>query len=335
MGSISGLRAKTIHRLLEFNPLKGGTRFARNKDNPVATDVLICDEVSMIDIFLMRSLLDALRPDTTVIFVGDSDQLPSVGAGNVLSDMIKSRILPHITLTTVFRQSAKSRIVTAAHEIIKGIAPKFLNEKIDNCFFITKEEPQECLDSSRLPARYAIDPIRDIQVLSPMHRGILGTQSINAILQNKLNSAEQKLNRGETTFCQGDKVMQIRNNYDKGVFNGDIGLINRIGDTTGCTVDFGDKLVPYETREMDELEHAYCISVHKSQGCEFYAVILPVVTQHYIMLQRNLIYTALTRARELCIMVGSLKALYIGVQNDKAFHRHSHLAKRLQNKLGL
>lgn len=341
MGNISGLKAKTIHRLLEFHPLKKGARFARNKDNPLSTDILICDEVSMIDIFLMRNLLSAIRTDTTLIFVGDSDQLPSVGAGNVLSDMIKSGILPHTTLTTVFRQAAKSRIVTAAHEIIKGAVPKFLNEKNDNCFFIKKENAQECLDtiidlvSNRIPARYNIDPVKDIQVLSPMHKGILGTQSINSILQNRLNSSERKINRGETTFCMGDKVMQIRNNYDKGVFNGDIGYIKKIVDNAGCIVDFGYNVVTYEIKELDELEHAYCISIHKSQGCEFNAVILPVMTQHYIMLQRNLIYTALTRARDLCIMVGSQKALYVGVKNDKAFQRYSFLAKRLQGKIGI
>lgn len=341
MGNISGLRAKTIHRLLEFHPLNKGTRFARNKDNPIATNVLICDEVSMIDIFLMRNLLSAVRNDTTLIFVGDSDQLPSVGAGNILSDMIKSGIMPHTTLTTVFRQAAKSRIVTAAHEIIKGTIPKFLNEKGDNCFFIKKESPQECLNTiidlvyNRIPARYNINPIKDIQVLSPMHKGMLGTQSINSILQNRLNSSESMINRGETMFRTGDKVMQIRNNYQKGVFNGDIGYVKKIVTNTGCIVDFGDNIITYEIKEMDELEHAYCISVHKSQGCEFNTVIFPVMTQHYIMLQRNLIYTALTRARNLCILVGNVKALYAGVKNDKAFRRYSFLAKRLLNKICL
>ncbi len=341
MGSISGLKAKTIHRLLEFNPRKKGSKFARNRDNPIVADVLICDEVSMIDLILMMHLLSAIPPDTTLIFVGDSDQLPPVGAGNVLSDMIASGIMPHITLTTVFRQAAKSRIVTAAHEIISGAIPKFLNEKSDNCFFIKKEDPQECLDtlidlvSNRIPSRYNIDPVKDIQVLSPMHKGILGTKSINSLLQKRLNCSEHKLIRGETTFCTGDKVMQIRNNYDNGVFNGDIGLILKIIANTGCIVDFGEKIVTYELKDLDELEHAYCISVHKSQGCEFNAVIIPITTKHYIMLQRNLIYTALTRARKLCVMIGNQRALYIGIKNDQAFQRHSYLAQRLQKIIGL
>lgn len=341
MGNISGLKAQTIHRLLEFNPQKKGSPFACNADNPIAADVLICDEVSMIDILLMRNLLTAIRSDTTVIFVGDSNQLPSVGAGNILADMIESDMIPHITLTTIFRQAAKSRIVTAAHEIISSITPKFLNAKNDNCFFIKKYNPQECLDtiidlaSRRIPLRYNIDPIRDIQVLSPMHKGILGTQSINRLLQNRLNSSEHKLVRGETTFCMGDKVMQIRNNYDNGVFNGDIGHIIRIIDDIGLIVDFYDKTVNYQIKDLDELVHAYCISIHKSQGCEFNTVIIPIMTQHYIMLQRNLIYTALTRARNLCVLVGMPRALNIGVQNDQALQRYSRLAERLQKKCGL
>jgi len=338
MGTIAGLHAQTIHRLLEFNPRMPGQRFARNKDNPVTTDVLICDEVSMIDTLLMQNLLAALLTSTVVIFVGDSNQLPSVGAGNILADLIRCQAIPHVRLTTVFRQAAQSRIITAAHEIIHGTTPALGNEKLDNCFFLQKDDPQECLDliidlvANRLPARYHIDPVNDIQVLSPMHRGILGTQSINRLLQKKLNRSELKITRGETEFCLGDKVMQIRNNYDNGVFNGDIGFIATIADNLGCVVDFGDKTVTYETKDLDELEHAYCISVHKSQGCEFNTVVIPVTTQHYIMLQRNLIYTALTRAKKLCIMAGSLRGLHIAVKNDRAFQRYSHLSDRIREK---
>jgi exodeoxyribonuclease V alpha subunit len=341
MGSISGLKAKTIHRLLEFNPHKKGAHFGRNKENPVNTDILICDEVSMIDILLMRDLLNAVRLDSAVVFVGDSNQLPSVGAGNVLADMIESGIIPHVTLTTIFRQAAKSRIVTAAHEIIHGSTPVFSNTGDDNCFFLQKEEPQECLDTiinlvtKRIPKRYNIDPIKDIQVLSPMHKGILGTQVINHLLQKQLNSLTVNLVRGEKVFCKGDKVMQITNNYDNKVFNGDIGYIKRIVEDSGLIVDFGDKTVTYQLADLDELVHAYCISIHKSQGCEFNTVVIPIVAQHYIMLQRNLIYTALTRARNLCILVGTIRALYISVQNDHAFQRYSRLAERLRMKCNL
>lgn len=335
MGTIAGLKAQTIHRLLEFNPMRTDNPFNRNKDNPLTTDVLICDEVSMIDIFLMRSLLQAIKLSTIVVFVGDSNQLPSVGPGNILADMIAGNTIPHTILTTVFRQAAQSRIVTAAHEIIKGIIPMFLNNKADNCFFIKKEDPQECLDTiqdlvtNRLPSRYELDPIRDIQVLSPMHRGTLGTKAINQLLQQSLNGKAKSLQRGETSYSIGDKVMQIKNNYDTGVFNGDIGYISNIIDEHGLTVDFSDTSVTYQIKDFDELELAYCISIHKSQGCEFNTVIIPVMTQHYVMLQRNLIYTALTRAKNLCIFVGSPKAVFIGVRNDQALQRYSNLAQML------
>ncbi len=338
MGSISGLKAQTIHRLLEFNPGRKGSSFARNKDNPITADILICDELSMIDTLLMFNLLNAIPPNATLIFVGDSNQLPSIGAGNILADMIESGVIPHIKLTTVFRQAAKSRIVTAAHEIIKGITPKFSNNKNDNFFFIKRIDPQQCLDtiidlvSNRIPRRCNLDPIKDIQVLSPMHKGVLGTQSINRQLQKKLNNSVYKLVSGEKNFCLGDKVMQIKNNYDNGVFNGDIGYIVKIVNDSGLTVDFYDKTVCYQLKDLDELEHAYCISIHKSQGCEFNTVIVPIMTQHYIMLQRNLIYTALTRARNLCIFIGMPRALYIGIKNNQAFQRYSRLAERLKNR---
>jgi exodeoxyribonuclease V alpha subunit len=335
MGSIAGIAAQTIHRLLEYNPRKPGNPFKRTRHNPVVADVLICDEVSMIDILLMKNLLLALNPQTTVIFVGDNNQLPSIGAGNALADMIQSGKIPHIVLTTIFRQAAKSRIVTAAHEIMAGMVPAFSNEKTENCFFIRKNDPQECLDTilelvtDRIPQKYSVDPVRDIQVLSPMHKGILGTQSINRILQARLNAAQESLIRGETSFYTGDKVMQIRNNYDNEVFNGDIGFVVKIIENKGLLVDFGEKKVLYNLRELEELVHAYCISIHKSQGCEFHTVIIPVMTQHYIMLQRNLIYTALTRAKKLCVIVGTSRALSIGISNNQAHHRYTRLAERI------
>jgi exodeoxyribonuclease V alpha subunit len=335
MGSISGIAAKTIHRLLEFRPMKNRFSFARNADNPITAQVVIIDEVSMIDLHLMRCLLSAIPENATVIFVGDSNQLPSVGAGNVLADMIESRRMPHVLLTTIFRQSAQSRIVTAAHEIIKGAIPYFANGPDDDCFFMSKETPDECLSTvlelvtARLPRRYGLDPIRDIQVLSPMHKGQLGTQSINRLLQQHLNDSENKVMRGEQIFAAGDKVMQIRNNYEKGVFNGDIGFVQEITESEGLKVDFGDQAIIYEHSDLDELVHAYCISIHKSQGCEFKAVIIILMTQHYIMLQRNLLYTALTRARQLCVLVGMKKALPIAINNSTALHRYSRLAERI------
>lgn len=335
MGNVAGLTAKTIHRLLEFKGDKSGNSFGRDENNPIEADVIILDEMSMVDVLLMRSFISAVRKDTQLIMVGDYHQLPSVGAGNVLADLIESNIIPHVHLKTIFRQAAASRIVTAAHEIISGTTPSFLNSKSDNCFFLLNQDPQQCVSlivdlvSRRLPVRYQFNPIRDIQVLSPMHKGILGTQNLNKLLQKELNGQTRSLSRGEMSFFLGDKVMQIRNNYDLGVFNGDIGRVVDINEDQGLIVDFEGNLVHYDNREIEELVPAYCISIHKSQGCEFKAVVIPVSTQHFIMLQRNLIYTALTRAKQLCIFVGSTQALSIAVKNNEALHRYSGLSRRL------
>lgn len=335
MGSVAGLTAKTIHRLLEF---KGGSQtniFGRDENNPIEADVIILDEASMIDVLLMRSFISAVQKNTQLIIVGDYHQLPSVGAGNVLADLIQSGFIPHVNLKTIFRQAAASRIVTAAHEIISGIVPTFLNSKTDNCFFLYQQDSQDCvtlisdLVSRRLPAKYHFNPITDIQVLSPMHKGILGTQNLNKVLQKELNGQTKSLNRGETIFFLGDKVMQIRNNYDLGVFNGDIGKVVDVIDDEGLCIDFDGNMVKYENRELEELVPAYCISIHKSQGCEFKAVVIPVSTQHFIMLQRNLVYTALTRAKQLCVFVGTSQALEIAVKNNEALQRYSRLSDRL------
>ncbi|MGA2506374.1 MAG: ATP-dependent RecD-like DNA helicase, partial [Chitinispirillaceae bacterium] len=334
MGTLAGLRAQTIHRLLEF---KGGS-FLRNESNPVEADVLIIDEMSMIDLLLMRSLLVAVKPSTSLIFVGDDNQLPSVGAGNVLADLIASNRIPHVHLTTVFRQAASSRIVTAAHEIMNGTVPVFSNAQTDNCFFIVRDDPVDCVETiidlvaRRLPARYGFDPVSDIQVLSPMHKGPLGTHNLTTALQKELIGGSKKSPPGPTFFSQGDKVLQIRNNYDRGVFNGDIGIVTAI-DEEGCvSVNFDGTIVCYDPKDLDELVPAYCMSIHKSQGCEFKAIVVPLVTQHYILLQRNLVYTALTRARELCVFVGTRKALSIAVRNDQAIRRYSFLAERLSRQ---
>jgi exodeoxyribonuclease V alpha subunit len=334
MGTLAGLAARTIHRLLEF---KGGPndRFGRDEKNPLEADVLIIDEMSMIDLLLMRSLLSAVKPQTSLILVGDAHQLPSVGAGNVLADLIASRRIAHVRLATIFRQAASSRIVTAAHEIIAGTVPSFVNGADDNCFFMEQSDPERCVDTivdlvaRRLPARYGFDPLRDIQALAPMHRGPLGTKNLTDRLQRELNHAEKKIMRGGTTFFLGDKVLQMRNNYDLGVFNGDIGIVVDVAEETGMAVDFDGTIVQYDLRDLDELTPAYCMTIHKSQGCEFKAVIIPIVTQHYILLQRNLLYTALTRARTLCVLVGTRAALSIAVRNNQAVSRYSSLAERL------
>ena len=337
MGSISGIAARTIHRLLEFKPTGGGGgfKFLKCAENPIDADVIILDEASMVDILLMKSFIAAVKRGTTLILVGDSNQLPSVGPGNVLSDLISCPLIPHVQLTRIFRQSAQSRIVTAAHEIIGGDVPEFGNAASDNCFLIAEEDPQKCLETivdlvnRRLPARYGLDPMADIQVLSPMHRGTLGTVSLNAALQATLNGSDKKISAGQHTFILGDRVIQTKNNYDAGVFNGDIGFITAIADGK-VAITFDKTPVTYDARDLDQIIPAYCISIHKSQGSEFRAVVIPVSTQHFIMLQRNLIYTALTRAKELCVFIGTRYALSMAVRNDKALTRNSRLRELIK-----
>jgi len=335
MGSVAGTPAQTIHRLLEFHPERDRAAFGRTAARPLDTDVVIVDEVSMVDILLMRSLLDALPPAAQLVLVGDSNQLPSIGAGNVLADLIGSGRVPHVELTTLFRQAACSRIVTCAHEVIHGEVSRFANGPDDNCFFLTAEDPARCLEllielvCTRLPKRYRLDPRTDIQVLSPMHRGELGTQNINRLLQQRLTTGGVGVTRGEVTFTTGDRVMQVRNNYDRGVFNGDIGYITQVDDEGMVGVQFDAVRAVYDPRELDELMHAYCISIHKSQGCEFPAVVIPMTTQHFVMLRRNLVYTALTRARQLCVLAGNPRAFAIAVRAQEGQRRYTRLAARL------
>jgi exodeoxyribonuclease V alpha subunit len=332
MGSISGIAARTIHRLLEFKPggKEGGFTFLRCENNPINADAIILDEVSMVDILLMKSFIAAVKNETKLILVGDKNQLPSVGPGNVLADLIACPRIPHVELKRVFRQSAMSRIVTVAHEIIGGETPEFDNSAADNCFLMTENDPEKCLEtivdlvSRRLPTRYGLDPMADIQVLSPMHRGTLGTINLNAALQSALNKSGKKIRVGQNTFVLGDRVIQAKNNYEAGVFNGDIGFITEICDGK-VTIAFDKTPAVYDERALDQIIPGYCISIHKSQGSEFRAVVIPVSTQHFIMLQRNLIYTGLTRAKELCVFIGSRRALGMAVQNDKALTRNSRL----------
>lgn len=340
MSETTGMEARTIHRLLEYNPHKG--KFSRNEGEPLGAHAVIVDEASMIDTPLMTDFLRAVSPYTTLIVVGDVDQLPSIGPGSVLRDIIESESVPTVRLTEIFRQAASSRIVLSAHRINIGKMPFTDNERNGNFFFIRTNEPARISEtvvdmvSRRLPASYGFDPVNDIQVLSPMHKGETGVMHLNSLLQDTLNPHDPSLpevRQGNRVFRRGDKVMQVRNNYDKMVFNGDIGRIVGIDSAHSLIrVRFEDTF-EYSFDEMDDLVPAYAISVHKSQGSEFRCVVMPVSTQHYIMLKRNLLYTAVTRARELVVIVGDLKALGIAVSNDQIRERFTSLAERLREEI--
>ena len=336
MSEATGHEARTIHRLLEYSFAKGG--FQKNDEKPLSCDLLILDEVSMIDTVLLYHLTKAIPTFATVVLVGDINQLPSVGAGNVLNDIIGSRVVPVVELNEIFRQAKESRIIVNAHKINNGILPKFEDHVPDNDFyFIQQEDPDKVLDiileliKERIPKRFDLDPVQDIQVLTPMHKGVVGADNLNTKLQESLNPSKTEIIRGNRNFRVNDKVMQIRNNYDKEVFNGDIGRIAGIHpDENEITVLFDGRHVVYEFYELDELVLAYAVSVHKSQGSEYPAVVMPVLSQHYILLQRNLIYTAVTRGRNLVVMVGAINALAMGIQNDKTQRRFTYLRYRLR-----
>lgn len=337
MQEATGWESCTIHRLLEFSP--GGAGFQRNRDNPLAADVIIIDEASMIDIILMHHLLSAIPEMATLILVGDVNQLPSVGPGNVLKDIIDTNRLPVVTLTEIFRQAKHSKIITGAHRINQGLLPDLENpprEQLTDFYFIPKENPDQALEiilhlcHTHIPRRFGLDPVRDIQVLTPMHRGTLGVANLNDRLQELLNPGTDAITRGYKTFKVRDKVMQITNNYQKEVYNGDLGTILRIDrEEQQIKVDFDGRPVVYEFSELDELVTAYAISIHKSQGSEYPAVVIPLTMQHYMLLQRNLIYTGMTRGKKLVILVGSKKALLIAVKNNKTRQRYTGLKERL------
>ena len=335
MSETTGHSAGTIHRMLSYNFAAGG--FQKNEQNPLDCDILVVDEASMIDTVLMYHLLKAVPSGATLILVGDVNQLPSVGPGNVLKDVIASGAVPVVRLTEIFRQARRSRIVVNAHRINNGEIPWSDPEDKDSDFyFIEQADPERVVDiirelvSKRIPNRFGVDPVDDIQVLSPMHKGIPGTGNLNRQLQETLNPAGEAFSSGGTEFRLRDKVMQIRNNYDKQVFNGDTGRISAIStERREMTVDFDGRNIPYDFNELDEIVPAYAISVHKSQGSEYPVVVMPILTQHYILLQRNLIYTAVTRGRRLVVLVGTRKALAMAVKNDKPRNRYTRLAWRL------
>ncbi|HXV82197.1 MAG TPA: AAA family ATPase, partial [Candidatus Binatia bacterium] len=330
--------AMTIHRLLEFNPREGG--FQRSEDNPLPVDFVIVDETSMVDLVLMDYLLRAVDPHSHLILVGDVDQLPSVGPGSVLRDLIDSGVIPTVVLRRIFRQDRQSLIVINAHRILHGQTLVFSeqNEKRD-FVFLARESEQEILSTvkelvrERIPQSLQLEPhevSQAIQVLTPMHRGLLGTINLNRELQSLLNLSGEALERGGALLRLGDKVMQLRNNYDKGVFNGDLGRIAAIDREEGSIkVEFFDKLVEYEADELDEISLAYATSVHKSQGSEYPVVVIPLHTSHYVMLHRSILYTAVTRGKKLVVLVGSRKALSMAIRNVRLEKRNTGLKDRL------
>ncbi|MBW1986706.1 MAG: ATP-dependent RecD-like DNA helicase [Deltaproteobacteria bacterium] len=339
LSEATGGEASTIHRCLEFSPQTGG--FRHNAAQPLKTDVVIVDEVSMVDTILMYHLLKALPVAARVILVGDAHQLPSVGPGNVLKDLIDSRVIPVAQLREIYRQARQSLIVINAHRINQGQLPIFpCQSQHADFFFLEIDDPEVLRDRllevvvKRLPRQYGFDPVKDIQVLTPMHRGVVGVQNLNQELQKQLNRIAPAWERGGRTFKLHDKVMQLRNNYDKEVFNGDIGRVSGFDAVNNLLrVDFEGREVVYEPAEWDEITLAYAISIHKAQGNEFPAVAIALTTQHYLMLQRNLLYTAVTRGKQLVILLGSKKALSMAIRNDRPLKRYSGLAARLRQSL--
>ena len=329
------IEAKTIHRLLETDPRTG--QFRRDENNPLDCDLLVVDETSMVDVPLMRALLRALPDRAALLLVGDVDQLPSVGPGQVLADIIASGAVPVMRLTEVFRQAAESRIIVNAHRINQGLMPDLARAESGDFYFVNAADPEEgvrkvlAVVRERIPKRFGLDSIRDVQVLCPMNRGGLGARSLNIELQKALNPpGENRIDRFGWTFCPGDKVMQVENDYDKDVYNGDLGVVSRIATEEGELVaDFDGRKITYGFGELDELVLAYATTIHKSQGSEYPAVVIPLTTQHYPMLQRNLVYTGVTRGKRLVVLVGQRKALAIAVKGARTRRRWSKLREWL------
>jgi exodeoxyribonuclease V alpha subunit len=340
MTEATGFEAKTIHRLLEVDPKGGG--FKRGEDNPLDCDLLVVDETSMVDVMLMQALMKAVPDGAALLIVGDIDQLPSVGPGQVLADIIASGAVPVVRLTEVFRQAAQSRIITSAHRINQGSMPDLSSPGTESDFyFVRADDPQTAvgriieLVKTRIPKRFGFDPVRDIQVLCPMNRGGVGARALNIELQAALNPAgDRKVERFGWTFAPGDKAMQIENDYDKEVYNGDIGYIDDVDlDAGEIVVSFDGRSITYGFGELDMLVPAYAATIHKGQGSEYPAVIIPLLTQHYAMLQRNLLYTGVTRGKRLVVLVGQKKAVAIAVRNVSGRRRWAKLAKWLRSDL--
>jgi len=339
LSEATGAQAKTLHRLLEYAPHDNS--YQRNEDNPLPYQFVVVDEFSMVDILLFYHLLKALPRESHLLLVGDADQLPSVGPGNVLRDLLRCEAVPSIRLTELFRQAKQSKIIVNAHRINAGHMPNTKVEATSDFFFMAEEDPLRVqqivleLVQRRLPARYHFKPMTDIQVLSPMYKGPVGVSILNEKLQAHLNpTSAAQVELGDRVLRIGDKVMQIRNNYDKGVFNGDVGWIRSIHkENATLKVEFveeaGPLFVSYEFHELDELILAYAVTVHKSQGSEYPVVIIPLVKEHRMLLQRNLLYTAITRAKRFCVLVGQPYALELAVRNDRVALRNTALAERL------
>ncbi len=334
-----GIEAKTLHRLLEFDPKNYG--FKRDAMNPFDTDLIVIDETSMVDVVLMNQVLRAIDDNTALLLVGDMDQLPSVGPGAVLMDIIQSHAIPTVRLTEIFRQAATSQIIVNAHRINQGELPQSLPPEQDTDFYtLYAETPEEIYEklitvvTKRIPSRFNLNPIRDIQVLTPMNRGSLGARSLNVELQQRLNPhASPKIVRYGITFAPGDKVIQMVNNYDKDIFNGDIGSISKINQEDDCLwINYDGREVRYEMNELDEINLAYATSIHKSQGSEYPVVVLPISTQHYMLLERNLLYTAVTRGKQLVVLIGQKKALSMALRNQRASRRLTKLQQRLSSQ---
>lgn len=337
MSESTGIESKTIHRLLQYNP--GTAGFVYNNQNPLPCDVIIIDESSMIDLFLCNYLIDAIPLHASIVFVGDIDQLPSVGPGKILNDVITSGIAYVSHLTEIFRQSSKSQIISHSHSINEGEIPNFL-ESNDNsdCYFIESDDPDKAINLinklvlESIPRKFGFDPMNDIQILTPMKKGILGTNNLNESLQKLLNNEKKEIQKFGRIYRVNDRVMQTENDYEKDVFNGDLGFIEKIDDESKIlTVQFDEKNVNYDFRELDMLIHAYAITIHKSQGSEYPVVIIPIHTQHYVMLKRKLFYTAITRAKKLAIIIGTNKALKLAVQQTESQNRITRLAELLNN----
>lgn len=344
MSDTTGLEAKTIHRLLEFDPQTA--QFRRDADHPLAGDLFVVDETSMLDLVLAHQLVRAIPDHALLLLVGDVDQLPSVGPGMVLRDIIESGVIPVSRLTRIFRQAASSRIVTNAHRVNQGQLPLYPRTRVTDTrasdfYFIEAESPEagesliRRLVTERIPQRFGFDPLTEVQVLTPMQRGILGARNLNQVLQQALNPQAAGIERFGLTFRSGDKVMQIRNNYDKNVYNGDIGRIVRLdSDERQAAIEFDGREVPYLYDEFDEVTLSYAVTIHKSQGSEYPCVVMPVHTQHFMMLQRNLVYTGITRGRRLVIVVGTPKAMAIAVKRSQSRNRITTLRERLQRGSG-